>query len=212
MSKYLVFLIVAMGSLSSASGQSASSVERPVVVAGDAWTYRMLDWNVEKRRSKLVVSGVVADVLQLESTPAPVAGVANAGTTLKFTTRLEKWDFFGARITSGARENVRFPITLGDKWKYEYSISRTGGGTMLLQYEASVDSWEDVSVPAGTFRALKIVHAGRYTMQGGGSSVRETFWYAPSVKNFVKWDHQSRDFSGGPFDNVQRELTEFKVQ
>jgi hypothetical protein len=212
MSKYSIFFVVALGSLSSAFGQSALSVERPAFVAGDTWTYRTLDWNVEKRRSKLVVSGVVADVLQLESTPAQITGAANTGTTLKFAASLEKWDFFDAKITSGARENIRYPLSLGDKWKYEYSISRSDGGTMLLQYEATADSWEDVSVPAGTFRALKIVHAGRYTMQGGSSTVRETFWYAPSVKNFVKWEHQSRGFSGGPFDNFQRELTEFKVQ
>jgi hypothetical protein len=179
---------------------------------GDTWTYRTLDWNQEKRRNKFVVQGVNEDVLQIESTPVQTAGTANAATPLNFKATLDKWDFFGAKITSGGRANIRFPLSPGDTWKYEYSIARSQGGSMVLKYEVSADSWEDVTVPAGTFHALKVVHNGRYTMDGGSSTMRETFWYAPNVKNYVKWEHQSRNFAGGAFDDIRRELTEFKVQ
>lgn len=212
MSRYLLLMAFFLGTLPSVYGQSGSTLEKPTHTIGDTWTYRTLDWDQEKRRNKFVVLAVKGEVFQLESTPVQAAGSANSGTPAKFNATLDKWDFFGARITSGARANIRFPLSLGDTWKYEYSIARSGGGNMVLQYEVSADSWEDVTVPAGTFRALKIIHNGRYTMDGGSSTVRETFWYAPNVKNYIKWEHQSRNFSGGMFDNVRRELTEFKVQ
>jgi hypothetical protein len=52
----------------------------------------------------------------------------------------------------------------------------------------SVDAFEDVTVPAGTFKALRIVQ----TMAGAGSSISNianlTAWYAPSLQQLVKLD------------------------
>jgi hypothetical protein len=187
-------------------GQSDSVAAKPSHVVGDTWIYRTVDWGKEKRRNKFVVLAVKGDVISLESTPVQIDGATNVGTPGKFNALLDKWDFFGSRIVSGSRSNIRFPLSVGDKWSYEYALAN-----MTLQYEVSVDALEDVAVPAGTFRAFKIVHSGRYKMSDGSSTVRETFWYAPNVRNFVKWEHQSRAFNGSMYDNVQRELTEYKV-
>ena len=44
--------------------------------------------------------------------------------------------------------------------------------------------WEEITVPAGRFRALRIFHYGwGYTME---------YWYAPKVKNFVRMERYGR--------------------
>jgi hypothetical protein len=71
------------------------------------------------------------------------------------------------------------------------------GGVGLPGWEVStrVYDWEQVTVPAGTFRALRIEASGR---RSGNFSSRATVtgrfrvvvWYAPDVKRYVKLQHQ----------------------
>jgi hypothetical protein len=64
-----------------------------------------------------------------------------------------------------------------------------------------VEAEETVTVPAGTFRTLKIVVRNR----GTGASEWEE-WYAPEVQQYVRFrDHLS-------YGVETRELTEFKLE
>lgn len=49
-------------------------------------------------------------------------------------------------------------------------------------------AWERITVPAGSFRALRIRHTGwGYSLQ---------YWYAPEVRYFVRFENLSGDEAG----------------
>jgi len=69
-----------------------------------------------------------------------------------------------------------WPLKVGKKWNSSYTVKEYSGGVHLSHSKTGVNvrTYEEVRVPAGTFRALRI--------QAG----KETFWYAPSIGWAVK--------------------------
>jgi hypothetical protein len=47
-------------------------------------------------------------------------------------------------------------------------------------------AYEDVTVPAGTFKAFRIECEDRYTFEEIKGVTRSTRWYAPAVRDIVK--------------------------
>ncbi len=70
----------------------------------------------------------------------------------------------------------KWPLRVGDKWRSEYTLRDYSHGVHLHPSKVAVNvrAYEEVTAPAGTFKALRI--------QAG----RETFWYAPSIGWVVK--------------------------
>jgi hypothetical protein len=73
----------------------------------------------------------------------------------------------------------KWPLAIGGKWKSKYTFRDYSDHSRGVQIQTSrvdvnVRSYEEVRVPAGAFKALRI--------QAG----RETFWYAPSIGWIVK--------------------------
>lgn len=73
-----------------------------------------------------------------------------------------------------------WPLKVGRKWRTSYDYwDRLRGRTWRDQSEpVTVESYEEVKVPSGTFRALKIIRSGQ--------RLKVTQWYAPSVGFVVK--------------------------
>jgi hypothetical protein len=74
---------------------------------------------------------------------------------------------------------LKWPLKIGEKWNSEYTFrdySNTSHGVYIHTSKVSVDirTYEEVKVPAGVFKALRI--------QVGEA----TFWYAPSIGWIVK--------------------------
>jgi hypothetical protein len=77
---------------------------------------------------------------------------------------------------------VRFPIREGDKWDVKVS------GPKQLKHEkgsATTVGFEEVEVPAGKFKALRVE---KIVTTSTGVPLRSTFWYAPGV-GLVKMNH-----------------------
>jgi hypothetical protein len=70
---------------------------------------------------------------------------------------------------------LRLPAVAGTKWEYEV---RPGGGRPALKGMSVVAGEEEVAVPAGKYKAVRVdsEHPGP-----GGRPVRSTAWYAASV-------------------------------
>lgn len=71
------------------------------------------------------------------------------------------------------RQLLKNPLTNGDTWSWK------GKGMMGLDVDESSQASgpETVSVPAGTFEAMKVTSK----VVQGGASVSKTYWYAPGV-------------------------------
>lgn len=88
-----------------------------------------------------------------------------------------------------------------------------------LEWTVSVRAvgWESISVPAGTFRALRVEVAGTrgsdpeipwQAKQAG--RFHYSAWYAPEVRRYVKLRHQSWAMTASPFGDEIVELLSFQ--
>lgn len=100
------------------------------------------------------------------------------------------------------RPHYQWPLTVGSKWQQELTLENwRDRQTTSLSFSWEVVATEGVTVPAGTFKTLKIVSRNERTNR----RVYE-MWYAPDVKQFVKI-HEWRD-SG----EQTRELIAYKLR
>jgi hypothetical protein len=78
------------------------------------------------------------------------------------------------------------PLEPGQKlsWGWAWQPLREG---RIKRYEGRVLRWEDVTVPAGTYRAA-VIEADLYYIEGGQvrAQAKETLWYAPKAAQLVK--------------------------
>lgn len=98
---------------------------------------------------------------------------------------------------------IKFPLTVGKWWNYNFEAKAIAGSRKdagrIAQY--AVESYEQITVPAGTFWAFKItVNIVSKKFQNSMGSGQ--YWYAPEVKNIIKSSVKGKLF----------ELKQYKVQ
>jgi hypothetical protein len=123
--------------------------------------------------------------------------------TLQFTS---EWNLISSRNPDGSGfdyapplQYFAFPLSPGKTWQQTSQETNIKTGAVrehtLL---ATVGEWEDISVPAGTFRALNItIHTellDRTTEQR--STGTDISWYAPVIRRSVKSEVTSHNFQG----------------
>ncbi|MGO9450961.1 MAG: hypothetical protein ACLQDV_07930 [Candidatus Binataceae bacterium] len=87
-----------------------------------------------------------------------------------------------------------FPLYSRKTWVNDYTWETVGAFpiTGVGEDRGRVFGWEDVTVPAGTFHALKAEVTSRFYGKGGMADESIlTFWYSPKVNRFVKFDYHS---------------------
>lgn len=129
--------------------------------------------------------------------------------TIQFT---PEWNLISSRNPDGSGldyspplKYFEFPLHPGKTWR-QTSIEKNSkiGAVREHTLSATVGDWEDVSVPAGTFRTIKITTQtellDRATRQKSTST--DISWYAPNVRRSVKSEVTSQNFQG----NQERQL------
>jgi hypothetical protein len=88
-----------------------------------------------------------------------------------------------------------WPLKVGKKWRYEINWTSQDGTTGNQSQDAEVLSFKGETVEAGTFMAYTIQYKGKITNSRGYSAdTDEIWWYAPSVKTFIKLTQIQDDF------------------
>ena len=103
------------------------------------------------------------------------------------------------------QEFVRFrwPLEPGKNWSFP-----NNGANFTFTWDVKADGWESVTVPAGTFKALKL----SMTRSGGRGSGSEVLWYAPEAKGLVKRvTNYASSERRNAIDTTTIELTSYKV-
>jgi hypothetical protein len=104
-----------------------------------------------------------------------------------------------------------FPLPLepGQRlaWGWPWQPQREG---RMKRYDAKVLRWEDVTVPAGTFKAA-VIEADLFYIEDGQvrGQAKETLWYAPQVAQLVKVVRVGRTPDEG-LDRIVAELAEYR--
>lgn len=186
------------------------SVEKPDLKIGDSWTYRTINLmnDQETMRYQQTITEVSDTEIKLDDYVISSSNTSNAGKTFKKRADKDTWTFYDTRVKDGKQIAFVFPLVIGNEWKYDFTWN-----TSRTSESAKVEGEETITVPAGTFKTIKIVHNGFYNYTWNGSPysarIEETYWYAPEIKRFVKREYLDRNQWGG--NMTKHELVEFKV-
>jgi hypothetical protein len=193
--------------------QPVSRADRPEVKTGDAWVFRDIDVTTgEKRETTNLVTVVDPDKIVVET------GWSTSG-AWTFT---RDWNLVEVKTGETVRSSVapywpylQFPLEVGKTWRAAFEVEvtiRTDTRRAKWQWNAHVVAAEAVTVPAGTFQALKIEYDGTLTSRQGArawaGSQKETAWYAPAVKRFVRREFEHAAPTRNYYDHHVIELVQ----
>lgn len=103
---------------------------------------------------------------------------------------------------------LRFPLSVGKAWNVESYAFDPGRETAFVRtHRFTVEAYEAVTVPAGTFDAFRILYVRQHASRSGSPAAddRVLFWYSPTAKAVVK-----RQALTGP--GAHDELVSYSVQ
>jgi hypothetical protein len=171
---------------------AAQPVERPLVKVGDRWTYQSINLDSGKVGGRFELEVVLAErgVIQVVSTRKHRADEVD-------TTYTQDWNAVSTatRFFYPHTGWFKFPLQAGDRYKVGYDAEMPKKGWKARnERQVSVVGWEEIAVPAGKFRALKIISDGRFdrTSDSLRGTSRNVIWYVPEVRRWVKLTLENR--------------------
>lgn len=202
MRNLLVLLACLLGAMPAvAQADAAARIETPGVRVGDTWMYNKIDgWKHSLEEVSVnVVKRVEGGRIEMESSSLDGLHVARIVRTAAFNlVRIEAPGF--TQLARPFYPNYSFPLYAGKTWKGRVVLSNTKQpvAETTAELQGRAIGWEVVTVPAGTFLALKLSMKGTYTATGLDDTltgdIEDTLWYAPEVRNAVRYEY--RDFVG----------------
>ncbi len=189
---------------------NASAVDRAIYNEGDTWTYRTSDGPTSFMGSQFIatenktITRVGVDEFELSVVTIPDRGEK------KTSTELSSLNFNGFIRPSpdAPRQEINtwiWPVDEGKSWTYEVPVA---AGKQV--WEVLVKGWEEIQVPAGTFKALKVQ---REMISAPDARTKRTtiVWYSPAAKVNVRVEIYAS--SGNTvISNFTRELVSYRVQ
>jgi hypothetical protein len=206
----------------------------PTVRAGDVWVYREKDdyTGIDRGVFRLEVTGVSATGIQTRLT-LPGGNVV-AGTYdpqwgwVAVSNR--NWDWL-SRLAYGsptvefrpAFDQMPFPLPVGKTWSESgVAINPATRAQIPIQVRSTARCWENITVPAGKFTALRIERTGflqDVAWNRSQTTLQMVDWYLPAVNRVVMTWHDSSyyDYQQAPRnalirgDRLRWELIEYKA-
>ena len=112
--------------------------------------------------------------------------------------------------TDDERKLRDFPLFVGKKWTDTAYRKFTGGSAGYTRFitEFKIEGIEEVTTPAGTFKAYKILRMHTHPESHQSGWMR--YWYSPDVKWFIKREVENSPF--WPTGNRNRELISYELK
>jgi hypothetical protein len=186
---------------SAAQVRSADQVPAPALRSGDVWVDRIRGDNREFRIEDVQRDGTMnVSFWGSEMTTDPCLNI------IVYRSLTES----SADPSISDKPGLWFPFPLypNKTWVNDYSWRVIGASATSgrAQDTGRVFGWEDVTVPAGTFHCIKAEVNTRFYGKGGMADESQlTYWYAPKVNRFVRFDYHS-NYEG----SVVAQLVEYK--
>lgn len=185
------------------AAQDAATVDKPSPRVGDSRSYAVLDsmTKVQQRLEETAVTAVSAEQIEVMERTQDLLSVYDKDLALLQA---------GARKYSPGVQALQFPLEVGKRWTHSNSYEHPSCGTTTSELKNQVVGWEDVKVPAGAFRALRIDSEGSWRNRCGSDRSVYKFWYVPKVKWLVR--SESWIYAGGRvYEGLIRELTRYQL-
>lgn len=186
-----------------------AAVQSARIEAGHTWRYsvvvdppiwRDITLTYRTRREGEDI-GVLTDFVHAGGKSNFHLGIFSPGHPTHANTRFPGFFMYGAYLKP--------PFKVGDEIKFGWHWQGKSAGSMK-RFAGTVTSLEDVTVPAGTFRAVLIEGMWSY-MEDGQFRARthEKIWYVPSVSQVVKI-HRSGIAPDEGSRQIDAELMEYR--
>jgi hypothetical protein len=165
-------------------------IEAPVWNMGDKWTYKSVTGDTWTNQ----VVEIKEDLYVLK----PGGSRSSYGYDKKSMNVKSIIEESGRAVEADShlRKLFDFPISVGKKWSDATTAYPSSGvtnqGKITYDQEFQVKDIQEVTTPAGRFKAYRI-HFNR-TNRNSRRSGWVDFWYSPEVKNWIK-----REAEKGPF-------------
>lgn len=179
----LAMLLAVSAAVASLACAEAPVAEAPVFAVGDQWR-----WTGGGSRRVIAVEGDLIVTPYSNSRCSQCRAYRDRNLTL---VKLVSKD--GATVADQeiGYKMLDFPLTIGKKWHSDQALVNNATKVAEPYKNAfAVEAYEDVKTKAGTFKAFRITHVQERSHSSFspdyGRSSRETLWYSPGAKAFVK--------------------------
>jgi len=170
------------------SCNAQDSVAKPDVKVDDRWIYRRMDHRFEppvllyELRVSFVDARAIHTVISKQGRPRD--------SDASFTPEWNGVVAVDEGVIDVKQGLLQFPLAVGRTYPALWEMRRPRIGAFLARHERTVQvvGWEEVEVPAGKFLAIKVQADGRWQRldRKTGDWARDTIWYVPEVKRWVK--------------------------
>lgn len=212
-------VLLLAGLITALGAQAQGPVAAPRLAPGDRWVYDRYGFTDRlSSRVEVVIAKIDAGTGLLEEKVTTLEALAPDARP-KGEERTEQR--VAATLTQPTTKTLRghfsvleFPLEVGKTWRNEMLFTGTRGYDILLESAAKVVGWEDVQVPAGKFRALKVervttLRGDRGPFAGNRSTV---VWYVPEVRRWVRYDFTYTSNRADDQNRFRLELVSFQVK
>jgi len=148
------------------------------------------EWKIV-RNGKETIETTVLSKETIDGTPSYVwknaTGDMASVYDLETNNWMGRWSYSDNEWTVKARPHMggkQFPLWAGKSYPANYNFWEKDGWSGYVMTKVKVEGWETITVPAGTFEALKIVQKSQYYSL--------TNWYVPEISDNVKFKYKSR--------------------
>ena len=183
-------------------------VVRPEVKVDDRWVYRRTD-----PRAKPPTIIYEARVSFVDARTIHTVVERQGGQRDSDATWTPEWNTVvggDGSVFETQKGLLQFPLSPGRQYPAAWELRRPRTGDFHVRHERTVKvvGWEEIEVPAGKFRALKVYAEGTYRLldRKQGDWARNTYWYVPGVKRWIKSVYQD------PQLEITEELYFYRVQ
>ena len=197
--------------MSAPRSAAISNVGAMVPKAGDHWVYKLTDRDysvVRERKYTFRVESVTGTSIQVRT---------GSKTWFRYT---HDWNLIASTPGDGLERKFdppipifSFPLEPGKTWQGKYRTARGDGRVFDNDRSVTVEGWEEVRVPAGTFKALKVSSLTYYRRVdgGGGGRIVFNYWYAPEVGRPVRMEDVNIANNGVVQQDFTSELVSYKL-
>ena len=190
------------------ASSAAQDALKPEVKVDDRWVYRRTDPRAKPPTIVYELRASFVDARTIHTVIERQGGQRDSDAT---------WTPEWNNVVSGdgtvfvlEKGMFQFPLSIGREYPARWENQRPRSGAFHVKHErlVKVVGWEELEVPAGKFRALKIHAEGTYQRLDRPNTgwARNTYWYVPEVKRWVKTLYQD------PTLEVVEELYFYRIQ
>lgn len=150
-------------------------VDRPEAVVGTRWRMRVSDGMTKAVLSETGyrISAVTDTEIHVSDDEGQVAQVLDAANyALKRN---------GERVLEPPLQRLRFPVAVGDRWETAYRYNNPQCGLTQSKLSLQAAGWEDITLPAGRFRALRVESSGQWRSGCGADRQTHKQWYVAGL-------------------------------